>query len=43
MLAAGPAAEVLTSDLVSICFAYPVMIARHAGRWTCTAGLADRR
>jgi iron complex transport system ATP-binding protein len=38
MLAAGPAAEVLTSDLVSACFGHPVTIARHAGRWTCTAG-----
>ena len=37
MLAAGAAAEVLTSDLVSACFGYPVTIARHEGRWTCTA------
>ena len=43
MLAAGPAADVLTSDLVSTCFGYPVMIARHAGRWTCTAGQVGRR
>jgi iron complex transport system ATP-binding protein len=33
MLAEGPAAEVLTTDLVSACFDYPVMIARQAGRW----------
>jgi iron complex transport system ATP-binding protein len=37
MVATGAAADVLTSDLVSICFDYPVAIARHAGRWTCTA------
>ncbi|HEX9552055.1 MAG TPA: ATP-binding cassette domain-containing protein [Streptosporangiaceae bacterium] len=43
ILAAGPAADVLTSDLVSTCFGYPVMIARHAGRWTCTAGQVGRR
>ncbi len=36
-LAAGPAAEVLTSELVSTCFGHPVSVARHAGRWTCTA------
>jgi len=36
-LAAGPAADVLTSDLVSACFGHPVSVARHAGRWTCTA------
>jgi iron complex transport system ATP-binding protein len=38
LLAAGAAADVLTSDLVSACFGYPVTIARHDGRWTCTAG-----
>ena len=32
-LAAGPAAEVLTTELVSACFEYPVVIARQAGRW----------
>ena len=40
-LAAGPADEVLTSDLVSACFGYPVTVARHAGRWTCTARSRD--
>jgi iron complex transport system ATP-binding protein len=43
MLAAGPAADVLTSDLVSTCFGYPVTIARHAGRWTCIAAPAGQR
>jgi iron complex transport system ATP-binding protein len=33
MLAAGPADEVLTTELVSTCFDYPVAVARHAGRW----------
>jgi len=37
MLAAGAAADVLTSDLVSACFGYPVTIARQERRWTCTA------
>jgi iron complex transport system ATP-binding protein len=37
MLAAGPVAEVLTSELVSTCFEYPVRITRRAGRWSCTA------
>jgi iron complex transport system ATP-binding protein len=43
MLGAGPAADVLTSDLVSTCFGYRVMIGRHAGRWTCAARPADAR
>src|SRR5262249_25614946 len=43
MLAAGPADDVLTSDLVSACFGYPVMIARHDGRWTCTARPGGQR
>ncbi len=38
-LAAGPAADVLTTGQVSACFDYPVAIARHAGRWATTAGL----
>ena len=33
VLAAGAAADVLTSDLASACFGHPVTIARHAGRW----------
>jgi iron complex transport system ATP-binding protein len=40
MLAAGPAGDVLTTELVSACFDYPIAIARHAGRWASTAGLA---
>jgi iron complex transport system ATP-binding protein len=37
VLAAGPADEVLTTELVSTCFDYPIAIARHAGRWTSIA------
>jgi iron complex transport system ATP-binding protein len=40
MLAAGAAADVLTTELVSACFDYPIAIARHAGRWASTAGAA---
>jgi iron complex transport system ATP-binding protein len=40
-LAAGPAAEVLTTELVSTCFDYPVAIARHAGRWASVARAAS--
>ena len=36
-LAAGPAGQVLTSDLVSDCFGYPVTVAQNRDRWTCTA------
>jgi iron complex transport system ATP-binding protein len=36
-LAAGQAATVLTTELVSACFDYPVAIARHAGRWMSVA------
>lgn len=43
MLAAGTADDVLTSDLVSACFGYPVTIARHDGRWTCTARARGQR
>lgn len=38
-LAAGPVAEVLTSDLVTKCFDHPVRITRADGRW---AARADR-
>jgi iron complex transport system ATP-binding protein len=37
MLAAGPAADVLTSDRVSACFGYPVTVTVNAGRWSCVA------
>jgi iron complex transport system ATP-binding protein len=37
MLAAGTAGDVLTTELVSGCFDYPLAIARHAGRWASTA------
>gem|GEM_PF-3428022 len=30
----------LTTELVSTCFDYPVAIARHAGRWASVAQLA---
>jgi len=39
-LAAGPAGEVLTTELVSTCFDYPVAIARQAGRWASVARAA---
>jgi iron complex transport system ATP-binding protein len=41
-LAAGPIAEVLTTELASECFGYPVAIARHAGRWATSRARADR-
>ena len=37
LLAAGPADDVLTTELVSTCFDYPIAIARHAGRWASIA------
>lgn len=37
ILAAGPAAEVLTSELASACFGHPVSISRNAGRWAAVA------
>jgi iron complex transport system ATP-binding protein len=40
VLAAGPADEVLTTELVSTCFDYPIAIARHAGRWASVARAA---
>jgi iron complex transport system ATP-binding protein len=33
-LAAGPAAAVLTTELVSRCFGHPIAISRSAGRWS---------
>ena len=38
LLATGPVVEVLTTELISACFAYPVAIARHADRWASIAG-----
>jgi iron complex transport system ATP-binding protein len=40
VLACGPAPDVLTTELASECFGYPVAIARHAGRWATVAGRA---
>ena len=40
VLAAGAAADVLTTELVSTCFDHPIAIARHAGRWACVAASA---
>jgi iron complex transport system ATP-binding protein len=37
VVAAGPAAAVLTTELVSACYDHPVTISRQAGRWTATA------
>jgi iron complex transport system ATP-binding protein len=42
MLAAGPAADVLTTERVSGCFDYPVVIARQAGRWQVLTDGVDR-
>ena len=39
-LAAGQVANVLTTELVSACFDYPVAITRHAGRWLSVARAA---
>jgi iron complex transport system ATP-binding protein len=36
MVAAGPARDVLTSELVSACFDYRVAVTGTSGRWTCT-------
>jgi iron complex transport system ATP-binding protein len=40
MLAAGPVGDVLTTELASECFGHPIMITRHAGRWTAVASPA---
>ena len=37
MIAAGPADEVLTSELVSHCFDYPLTITRNGSRWLTTS------
>ncbi|MFD9123300.1 ABC transporter ATP-binding protein [Kitasatospora sp. NPDC059571] len=36
-VAAGPVADVITTELVSDCFGHPISIARHDGRWTARA------
>jgi iron complex transport system ATP-binding protein len=38
MLATGTVSEVLTTELVSTCFDYPIGIMRNAGRWASVAG-----
>jgi len=38
LLAAGPVANVLTSQLVSQCFSYPITIGHSHGRWHARAG-----
>jgi iron complex transport system ATP-binding protein len=43
MLAAGPAADVLTTERVGACFDYPVVIARQAGRWQVLTDADDPR
>ncbi|MDL4770632.1 MULTISPECIES: ABC transporter ATP-binding protein [Thermomonosporaceae] len=40
VLAAGPADEVVTTELVSACFDHPIAISRAHGRWAATAGHA---
>jgi iron complex transport system ATP-binding protein len=42
MVAAGPVREVLTTELVSMCFDYPIAIAEHAGRWASSADVRRR-
>ncbi|HEX9031899.1 MAG TPA: ATP-binding cassette domain-containing protein [Streptosporangiaceae bacterium] len=37
LLGAGPVGDVLTSDLVSSCFAHPLTITRQGGRWRAEA------
>jgi len=37
VLAAGPVANVLTTDLASTCFGHPVTVNHHAGRWAAVA------
>jgi iron complex transport system ATP-binding protein len=37
VLASGPAGDVLTTELVTSCFAHPVAVSRHAGRWVASA------
>jgi len=41
-LAAGPAADVLTSAQASECFDHPVTIHRHAGRWSAVTAAGHR-
>ncbi|WP_244930740.1 ATP-binding cassette domain-containing protein [Nocardioides sp. W7] len=38
VVAAGPVDEVLTTELVTACFAHPIEVHRHRGRWSATAG-----
>ncbi|MGO1947835.1 MAG: ABC transporter ATP-binding protein, partial [Brachybacterium alimentarium] len=35
---AGPATEVLTTEQITECFAYPIVIERREGRWLARAG-----
>lgn len=43
VLAAGSAADVLTSELVSECFAYPIRVDGREGRWTARSASAGGR
>jgi len=38
IVAAGPVGEVLTSELVTECFAHPIEVERRRGRWFATSG-----
>jgi iron complex transport system ATP-binding protein len=40
VVAAGAVDDVLTSELVSACFAHPVRVTRRAGRWAVVSGSA---
>lgn len=37
VLAAGPVADVLTTDLATACFGHPVTVNQHAGRWAAVS------
>jgi hypothetical protein len=37
MLAAGPVADVLTTELATVCFGHPVAVNQRAGRWAAVA------
>jgi iron complex transport system ATP-binding protein len=40
VVAAGPACQVLITELASACFGLPVTVSRHLGRWAATSGRA---
>jgi iron complex transport system ATP-binding protein len=38
LLASGPAAEVLTGELLTACFGRPIAVSHHGGRWLAASG-----